>query len=262
MKKVTSRLVCTGIVAALTTATLHAQDTAREQYVSPWRTPWTYDGAAHWSELDPQYAVCNTGKDQSPIDIRSQEDANLPPLQFTWRNAPLRYVINNHHTIRVNYRPGNGDTLIVGDKRYELTQFHFHHPSEEQIDGHAYPMEAHLMYQAADGSVAGVAVFILPGRANPLVQQVWNHMPRNEGQHAADGVDISPAALLPANRIHSYSMYLGSVTAPPCTEGVKWFVLKDTVNLSRQQIEAFARLYPNDARPLQPLNGRVVQRSQ
>ncbi len=248
--------------AILVGALLPAQDTQQEQYVSPWKTAWTYEQASYWGRLDPQYALCNTGKEQSPIDIRNPQKASLLPLTFESQNTPLRYVTNNRYTIRVNYHPGNGNFLLVGDKRYQLTQFHFHHPSEEYVDGKPYPMEIHLMYQAADKSVAGVTVFVQPGSGNPTVQKIWEHMPKNEGQEAVTGVQISPAGLLPAEHVNSYYMYMGSVTAPPCTEGVIWFVLKQPVEISSEQIDAFAKLYPNDARPLQPLNGRVVKQSE
>ena len=110
-------------------------------------------GAEHWSELDPDYATCNTGKEQSPIDIRNAEKAELPALRFESKSGPLKYLINNGYTIRVNYHdaPGTGNLLIVGDKRYQLTQFHFHRPSEEYIHGKPYDMVAHLMHQASDG---------------------------------------------------------------------------------------------------------------
>jgi carbonic anhydrase len=248
------------LVAMLVTAA-PGQDAGHEQYVSPWRTPWTYQGAAHWGDLDPQYAACNTGKEQSPIDIDNVQEADLPPLAFESKNAPLRYVINNRYTIRVNYHSGNGNFLLVGDKRYQLTQFHFHHPSEEQIGGKSYPMEVHLMYQAGDGAVAGVTVFVQAGSANPTVEMIWENMPTSEGQKEIAGSEISPAGLLPAEQVRAYYLYMGSVTAPPCTEGVTWFVLKAPIDLSAGQIDAFAKLFPDDARPLQPLNGRVVKQS-
>jgi carbonic anhydrase len=250
------------ITAVLAGSLLRAQSANHEQYASPWRTAWTYEQAAHWSDLDPEYALCNTGKEQSPIDIRNTQKADLPPLTFEFKNAPLRYVVNNRYTIRVNYRSGNGDFLLVGNKRYELTQFHFHHPSEEHIDGKAYPMEVHLMYKADDGSVAGVTVFVQPGRSNATALRIWEHMPKNEGQEQVRGADISPAHLLPAERISSYYMYLGSVTAPPCTEGVTWLVLKQPIEMSTEQIDAFAALFPMDARPIQPVNSRVVKETE
>lgn len=241
-------------------AATEAQESRHEHYVSPWRTPWTYEQASRWSDLDPEYAACNTGKEQSPINISEAEKADLPPLQLESKSGPLKYVINNRHTIRVNYPPGNGNTLLAEGEHYELTQFHFHHPSEEYIDGKPYDMEVHLMYKARDGKVAGVTVFVKPGNANSTIEKVWEHMPQTEGQEEVAGVQISPEGLLPRDTA-TYYMYLGSITAPPCTEGVTWLVLKTPIEMSTEQIKAFAKLYPNDARPLQPLNGRVVKRS-
>ena len=248
------------IAGILRIGVAEAQNPEHEHYVSPWRTPWTYQGASHWHELDPAYAACN-GKEQAPIDIRATEKANLPVPRFESKSGPLKYVVNNRHTIRVNYYPGNGNFLAVGGERYELTQFHFHRPSEEFISGKPYEMEVHLMYQAPARKVAGVTVFVKPGNANPAIQKVWENMPESEGQQEVSGVEINPGELLPQNTA-AYYMYMGSVTAPPCTEGVTWFVLKTPVAFSAEQIEAFAKLYPHDARPIQPLNGRVVKESQ
>lgn len=250
------------VTGTLVLAGLCAQEAEHEQYVSPWKTPWTYEGAAHWSDLDPEYAACNAGREQSPIEIRNAQKADLPLLKFEFKDAPLRPVINNRYTIRVNYRPGNGNLLLAANKQYELVQFHFHHPSEEPVDGKRYPMEVHLMYRSGDGSVAGVTTFVESGSANSTVQKLWDHMPKTEGQQEVTGVEFSPAALLPSARDSSYYMYMGSLSAPPCTEGVTWFVLKHPVEMSEEQIDAFARLFPNDARPLQPVNGRVVKQSQ
>lgn len=239
------------------------QEAGREQYVSPWKTPWDYQGArgaGHWSDLDPDYAICNTGKEQSPIDIRNAEKADLPRLRFESKSGPLRYVTNNAHTIRVNYHEGNGNYFFVGDQRYELVQFHFHHPSEESIDGKAPEMDVHLMYRSADKKVIGVTVLVRSGNANSTVETLWEHMPKVEGQQEVAGVEISPGALLPRDT-SGYYMYAGSVSAPPCTEGITWFVLKKPISLSAEQIKAFAELYPDNARPVQPLNGRVVKQS-
>lgn len=230
-----------------------------------WKTSWTYEGktgATHWGDLDPDYAPCQAGKEQSPIDIQTAQKADLPPLRFAYKAGPLRYLINNGYTIRVNYHdaPGSGNFLLVGDKHYQLTQFHFHHPSEEYIHGKQYPMVLHLMHQASDGKVARVAVFLQPGGPNTTIQQIWDHMPTTKGnEEEIPGVEINPAGLLPRNT--GYYMYAGSLTAPPCTEGVTWFVLKTPLQISAAQIHAFAKLYPNDVRPLQPLNGRIVKQS-
>lgn len=233
--------------------------------LAQWKTPWDYEGprgADYWSKLDPTYALCNTGKEQSPIDINIAEKADLPRLRFDYKSEPLKYLINNGHTIRVNYHdaPGSGSSMTAGDKRYQLTQFHFHHPSEETIHGKAYDMEVHFMHQSIDGAVLGVAVFVKQGKANSTVRQLWNHMPTTESKEIeVPGVEIDPSSLLP--RDLGYYMYTGSVTAPPCTEGVTWFVLRTPIELSAEQIEAFARLYPHDARSIQPLNARVVKKS-
>ena len=249
--------------AGLLPAAVQAQEAqAEHKYVSPWRTPWTYEGARgsdHWADLDPQYAACR-GKEQSPIDIRETQKADLPALRFDYKSSPIPYITNNGATIRVNYEaPGSGDFLIVGDTRYQLTQFHFHRPSEEYIHGKPFDMVLHLMHQSGEGKVAGVAVLLKAGKANATLARLWAHMPKAEGEEKVARLEANPLDLVP--RKHGYYTYVGSQTAPPCNEGVIWFVLKTPVEISAQQIEAFAKLYPHDVRPLQPLNGRVVQES-
>ena len=230
-----------------------------------WKTPWTYDGPAgpeHWGDLDPDYSACKTGREQSPIDLRGVQIAALPAIRFKYRSGSLRYLLNNGKTIRVNYPdgPAGGNFLIAGGTRYRLTQFHFHHPSEETVNGHAYDMEVHLMHRSSDGKVAGVTVFLKAGAANATVQKIWDHMPKTESpEHEIVGVEIDPAGLIPRNA--AYYIYTGSLTAPPCTEDVTWFVMKTAVEISPAQIAAFARLYPRDVRPVQPLNGRMVRES-
>jgi carbonic anhydrase len=229
-----------------------------------WRTQWSYEGAngpEHWGDLEPEYAACNTGKEQSPIDIRNPSKTQLPAIRFEYKSGPLKVMNNGYTAVRVNYAPGNGNFLIVGDQRYELTQFHFRHPSEESIHGKAYDMVAHLMHESRDGKIAGVAVLLKAGRANAIVQQLWEHMPKTPGkEEVIAGVEVNPAGLLP--RDTSSYIYRGSLTAPPCTEGVTWFVLRTPMDISAEEISAFAALYPHDVRPLQPLNGRVVKESQ
>ena len=212
-----------------------------------------------------------SGRNSLRSTFKKTKKAELPALRFESKSAPLKYLQNNGYTIRVNYHdaPGTGNFLIVGDKRYQLTQFHFHRPSEELIHGKPYDMVAHLMYKASDGKVAGVAVLLRAGRANATIQQIWDHMPKTEGKVLSDfshaeeeipGVEINPAGLLP--HAAAYYTYIGSVTAPPCTEDVTWYVLKIPVEISAEQIHAFAELYPHDVRPIQPLNGRIVKESQ
>jgi carbonic anhydrase len=228
-----------------------------------WKTPWSYEGprgAAHWADLDPAYSACS-GKEQSPIDIRDAEKAALPAIDFEFKSGPLNIINNGYTAVRLDYAPGSGNFVTVGDTRYELTQFHFHHPSEEQIHGRTYDMVIHFMLKANDGRVAGVAVLVKTGSANPTVEQLWKYMPQTVGKdRLIPGVEINPSGLAPSNT--TYYTYVGSVSAPPCTEGVKWFVLKTPVTLSSAQIAAFAKLYPQDVRPIQPLNGRIVQESE
>jgi carbonic anhydrase len=227
-----------------------------------WRTPWSYEGTKgpeHWGDLDPEYAPCKTGKEQSPIDIRSAQKANLPGLRFEYKSGPLNIINNGYTAVRVDY-VHSGDFLVVGDQRYELTQFHFHHPSEEYIHGRQYAMVLHLMHKSSDGKVAGVAVLLKAGSANPTIQRLWEYMPKTESKsQEISGVEINPANLVPHDT--GYYTYMGSQTAPPCTETVTWFVLKNPVEVSSEEINAFAKLYPHDVRPPQPLNGRVVKES-
>jgi carbonic anhydrase len=227
-----------------------------------WKTPWSYEGTRgpeHWGDLDPDYAPCKEGKEQSPIDIRGEEKSDLPALRFEYKSGPLNIINNGYTAVRVDY-VHSGDFLVVADKRYELTQFHFHRPSEEEIHGKQFDMVLHLMHKDADGKVAGVAVLLQTGAANPEIQELWKYMPRTIGgvQQIADE-ETNPANLLPRNT--GYYTYAGSQTAPPCTEGVTWFVLKTPIEISAEQISVFAQLYPHDVRPVQPLNGRVVKES-
>src|SRR5580692_4915066 len=222
-----------------------------------WRTQWSYDGALgpeHWGDLDPEYAACKTGREQSPIDIQNAEKTALPAIRFEYKNGPLKIINNGYTAVRVNYAPGNGNFLIVGDKRYELVQFHFHRPSEEQIKGKQFAMVAHLVHKADDGKLAVVAVLLKAGSANMTLQQIWDHMPMTEGpEQQISDVEFNPSGLLPANA--AYFTFAGSLTTPPCTEGLTWFVLRTPTDVSHEQIDAFAKLYPHNARPIQPLNG-------
>jgi carbonic anhydrase len=257
---------CWTTCVLIATVLLRPQDVAAQSSAPStggWRTPWSYEGAKgpdHWGALDPEYAACNAGHEQSPIDITSATKGALPAVRFAYKNGPVRIINNGYTAVRVNYPPGNGNFVILGDTRYELTQFHFHHPSEEYVHGKPYAMAAHLMHASSDGKVAGVVVLLRAGVANATVQRLWDHMPQTPGtEHQIAGLVINPAGLLP--REFGYFTYAGSQTAPPCTEGVTWIVLKTPVEVSAAQIAAFATLYAHDVRPVQPLNGRVVKES-
>jgi carbonic anhydrase len=220
---------------------------------------WSYagqSGPSHWEQLDSKFAACGTGKNQSPIDIRTRDvhGQGLPALVFNYKAGPL-HIVDNGHSIQVNVEPGS--SLRVGDKTYQLVQFHFHHPSEERINGKTSDMVTHLVHRDSNGKLAVVAVLLNTGKANPTIDALWSHLPK-EKEHEADFKDvrINAAALLPAN--HGYFTYTGSLTTPPCSEGVRWIVLKSPSSLSKDEIATFAAAYPNNARPVQSLNGREV----
>jgi carbonic anhydrase len=218
---------------------------------------WAYEGREgpeHWGELDKTFSVCQQGHHQSPIDIRDSKPADLPPIHFAYQPTHL-HIVNNGHTVQVNYAPGS--FITVGDRRYQLVQFHFHHPSEEQINGKGFEMVAHLVHKSADGALAVVAVLLDPGAENPALATIWQHLPSHHGpEEKLDDLQIDATGMLPPDR--AYYTFTGSLTTPPCTENVTWFVLKTPVRISQSQADAFGKIYPRDARPTQPLYGREV----
>lgn len=221
---------------------------------------WSYSGAEdpkHWGKLDPAYSACLLGHTQSPIDIKNAKSTKLPALKLDYKAVALN-IIDNGHTIQVNYAPGS--TLSVGDKTYTLKQFHFHHPSEEHVAGKGFPLVAHLVHADANGNLAVVAVLFKEGTANPVIETLWKNIP-SEKEKAQDvpSVSIQVQDLLPSDR--GYFTYAGSLTTPPCSEGVSWYVLKSHTMISPEQVVAFAKIYPKNARPIQPTNGRAIQQS-
>jgi carbonic anhydrase len=222
---------------------------------------WTYSGAEgpkSWGSLKPDYQTCKLGHQQSPINIKNTKKESLPPIQFDYKPAPLK-IVNNGHSIQVDYAPGS--FITVGDKKYQLKQFHFHHPSEEHIDGKGFDMVVHLVHADSDGKLAVVAILLEKGSANAMLAKIWDHLPKSEGPESEiPGVDVNPSAFLPSET--GYYTFPGSLTTPPCSEAVTWFVLKSPSTVSKEQIEAFAKIYPHDARPIQPTNGRVIAESQ
>lgn len=236
---------------------LAAADAAKGSADSP--AHWDYSGhadPAHWGELEPGYAACKLGHEQSPIDIRGAKAANLPALGFNYGGSRAE-VINNGHTIQVNLAAGGSVKLSSGD--YKLLQFHFHTPSEEKIEGTAYPLVAHMVHKNSAGKLAVVAVLFQEGKENPVLAKVFQAMPAKAGDKAELAAALNPADLLPAKT--DYFAFMGSLTTPPCSEGVYWQVLKTPVEMSREQLATFRKLYPMNARPVQPLNGRTLQQS-
>lgn len=220
-------------------------------------THWGYEGAGepeNWANLDPKNKVCATGERQSPIDIKDGIKVDLEPIQFSYRPSNFR-IIDNGHTLQISV--GESAITLTG-KTYELVQFHFHRPSEEKINGQRFDMVAHLVHKADDGSLAVIAVLMERGSENPFIQTLWNNMPLEKNQPVSPPtVVIDPANLLPASR--NYYTYMGSLTTPPCSEGVLWLVMKQPVQVSQEQINIFSRLYRNNARPIQPTSGRLIK---
>jgi carbonic anhydrase len=251
----TVRAVVVHASLALVTLACRALPAAAEEGSPP---HWTYEGEhgpAHWGHLDSAYGTCQLGKYQSPIDIRGAKPADLPAIAFSYQPSPLK-LLDNGHTVQVTYAPGS--FITVGDRRYELQQFHFHHPAEEKVNGKSYPLVAHLVHKDAEGKLAVIAVLLTDGKRNPFIEELWRYLPAEEGKETAPaGVSIDATRLLPAQR--GYFTFTGSLTTPPCTEGVTWFVLRSPAQISRDEVAAFAKKFPHNARPVQPLNGRVVQ---
>ena len=221
---------------------------------------WDYSdahGPNHWGDLNPEFVTCRTGHHQSPIDIRNPKKADLPALQFDYKPSSLD-IIDNGHTVMVNYSPGS--FLTVSGKRYVLKQFHFHRPSEERINGKTSDMTVHLVHADDEGKLAVVAVLLNQGEGNLLIDELWSDIPKEKNKEEAfNNVKIDVSRLLPADR--GYYTFSGSLTTPPCSEDVTWFVLKHPVTISEAEINRFSQLYRNDARPTQPLYDRTVLES-
>jgi len=218
---------------------------------------WSYGGAdnpTQWGHLSKDFAMCEQGKDQSPINIKNAVASSTANISFDYKASPLE-IVNNGHTIQVNY--AQGSSVTIDGKKYDLLQFHFHTPSEHEINDRAAAMELHLVHRNNLGQLAVVGVLINQGAANPLIAEIWNQIPKVGETNTVSDRQINVADLLPMSS--AYFSYNGSLTTPPCSEGVSWNILQAPIAISAEQIETFANIYQVDARPLQPLNGRTVQ---
>ena len=236
---------------------LIALSAAQEQHA---KHSWDYSdqfGPNHWGDLSADFTTCKTGHHQSPIDIRNPKKADLPPIHFDYKSSPL-HIIDNGHTIMINYAPGS--VMSVGGKKYVLQQFHFHRPSEEKVEGRSFDMTVHLVHADEEGHLAVVAVLLRQGAENALVHKLWQELPREKGKETRkDNIQIDVSQIVPLD--HGYYTFSASLTTPPCSEDVKWFVLEHPATVSAEEIEKFSGLYPNDARPTQPLYDRMVLES-
>jgi carbonic anhydrase len=220
---------------------------------------WGYEGAEapeHWGTLHPDYALCSSGKNQTPIDIKNTLEAEKPLIKFNYQDNGTE-VINNGHTIQVNFQPGS--SMVYRGTTYHLKQFHLHNPSENTIDGKSFPMEAHLVHADDKGNLAVVGVMFEIGKANPAITNAWSKMPEKAGGKEALAFAVNAKALLPTHK--DYYRFNGSLTTPPCSEGVTWIVMKNPMTISWDQLQQFAHVmeHPNN-RPIQPVNSRPILR--
>lgn len=216
---------------------------------------WDYSGEGgptHWDTISPQFASCHA-QNQSPINLTGAIKASLKPFQHDYKTG-AENLVNNGHTLQVNY--AKGSWLEVDGIAFELKQFHFHSPSENHIDGKTYPMEIHFVHASKKGDLTVLAIMVKEGKENDTLTKLWKKMPKNGTEIKLDQ-SINAQGLLPKNS--HYYRFNGSLTTPPCTEGVRWLVLKDSITASKSQIDAFQKLmgHPNN-RPIQPINAREL----
>lgn len=219
---------------------------------------WSYEqgqtSPEHWGELDEKFTTCKTGKSQSPVNLTDMIEGQLPEIEFKYK-AGGDLILNNGHTIQVNYKPGS--TITVSGHTFELKQFHFHAPSENTIIDHSYPMEMHFVHADKNGNLAVIAVMFEEGPKNIELEKAWSRMPEKADGRQSLFINVDANKLMPSST--DYYRYNGSLTTPPCTEGVWWLVMKNYITASKEQIEKFAHTlhHPNN-RPVQPVNARMI----
>ncbi|OCG70327.1 carbonic anhydrase [Gilliamella sp. Nev5-1] len=218
---------------------------------------WDYEGEfkpENWGKLSPEFSTCENGKNQSPINIEHALKTHHDKLKLAFKPSKQE-IINNGHTIQINVNEGN--TLEIDNEIFTLQQFHFHAPSENMIKSKPFPMEAHFVYKNDNGDLTVVGLMFNRGKSNPELAKAWQHIPTQVGNTATLSQSVNIKALLP-NRLDFYR-FSGSLTTPPCTEGVRWIILEQESSASATQIEKFHSIIHHDNnRPIQPLNGRVI----
>jgi carbonic anhydrase len=241
------------------------------------KVKWGYIGnvgPTKWGQLDPSFVLCDIGRSQSPINIVKQTTKTQHSLTLHYESAPLimmdngptalmmgntQTIINDGHGVQVNFPQSQSNEFMTWeDKTYRLVEFHFHSPSENQWHGQSYPMEIHFVHQGKRGHVAVIGVFVKGGKENPTLETIIRHLPQQEGKaFPIKGEQINPLDLMPSVKDH-YD-FAGSLTTPPCTEGVRWIVMADAITASPAQIVQLRKAAGGaNARPVQPLNGRTI----
>ena len=217
---------------------------------------WSYEGdgnPAKWGELQSDFKMCQLGLEQTPIDLSNGIKGDVGSVEYDYKPLPLR-LVNNGHTVQFNADAGSA--CIIAGTRYELLQFHLHHPSEHLLAGKGFDLECHFVHKSGAGALAVTGVFIRPGAANAALKTFFEQMPAKEGPELKLATPIDLAAILPKSG--GYFRYMGSLTTPPCSEGLTWTVHKEPIEASVEQIKKFAALFPGNARPLQKRNRRIV----
>lgn len=221
---------------------------------------WGYVGAGspeHWGELSSTYSACRAGLQQSPIDLQDAISANLKNIEINYKPIPLS-ILNNGHTIQVNAASGN--SIQLDEEEFKLLQFRFHDPSEHTVKSRSYPMELHFVHANAKGELAVLGVLLEEGQENMSLKPVWDAMPAQKMEaKTISGAQVDITKLLPSDR--STFRYFGSLTTPPCSEIVKWVVFKEPIQVSAAQVAQFKKIFPLNARPIQPLERRFILQS-
>lgn len=219
---------------------------------------WGYGGAfnpTHWNELSSEFESCELGRDQSPVNVNMTDEGEPAEMEFNYQPTAVK-VVDLVNTIQVEgYKSDN--TVNIEGEVYQLVQFHFHTPSEHQIDNESSAMELHLVHQNDAGELAVVGVMMEPGEENATIASIWDAIPNNDKADGDSSINIDAASLLPEDR--TFVSYAGSLTTPPCSEGVSWNLMLEPIEISLEQIETFQSLHPYNARPIQPLNGRSLE---
>jgi carbonic anhydrase len=242
----------TAVVATKPTATKPADAKKGEH-----KPHWTYEGKEgpeNWAKLSPEFSTCEAGRNQSPINIEDSIHAAIKPLKAI-QKFPAKDIFNNGHTVQINFKEGN--MLALDNAAFQMKQVHFHAPSENTIHGKSFPLEAHFVHADAKGNLAVIGVMFTEGKANPALAKLWEQLPEEEGEPIILKNRVMPSEFMPDNK--SYYRFSGSLTTPPCSEGVRWLLMKNPITASKEQIEAFKKAaHHSNNRPVQALNGRVI----
>lgn len=240
------------------------------------KTNWGYKGGIgpeRWAKLSKDFALCASGKMQSPINLPDETWNGSESLTFNYHAAPMyimdngvtklqlgsdQVFINDGHGVQLDFHPDSHESVTYAGKPYQLVQLHFHSPSENESDGRTFPLEIHFVHQGASGKVLVVGVFVRAGEMNPAIEKVINHLPKEEGKEIAiAGERVDPAQLLPVDK--TFYAFTGSLTTPPCTEGLQWVQMQSSITATPAQIQRLRWAAGGDnARPIQSLNGRHV----